>query len=528
MTASAEPSRSLALVSLGCARNDVDGEELAAALSQAGWTLVDDPADAAIALVNTCGFIDAAKKDSIDTILDAADLKSHGATRGVVAVGCLAQRYGQDLARALPEVDAVLGFDAYPRLATHLEAVLRGERLPSHVPTDRRRLLPITPVDRPRMADGVSVPGHRTALARAQRAQTGGSSAYPGSPAGPPTVGEDSAQRAVTAYEVVRTRLVDRPWAPLKIASGCDRRCSFCAIPFFRGSYVSRPPDEILAEAAWLADQGVREVLLVSENSTSYGKDFGDIRALEGLLARLAQIGGLDRIRLSYLQPAELRPAVIEAMCTIPKVLPYFDLSFQHASSPVLQRMRRFGSTEHFLSLLASIRDLAPGAGVRSNVIVGFPGETEEDLQELESFLVAARFDVVGVFGFSAEDGTEAAGLPGQIDAADIAERRERVGALIEELTARRAQERLGERVEVLVEEVDTMEAETAGEPSGGPAARVLGRAGFQGPDVDGCCELIGDDGVGPFTEQRVPEIGSIVVGTVVETDGVDLLIEPS
>ncbi len=527
MTASPEPNRSVALVSLGCARNDVDGEELAAALSEAGWTLVDDPADAAIALVNTCGFIEAAKKDSIDAVLEAADLKEVGTTRGVVAVGCLAQRYGRALAAELPEADAVLGFDAYPDLPAHLDAVLRGERVPSHEPADRRRLLPITPVDRPASAATVSVPGH----GHASVPHVATASVDDGDPG---RVGGPDRSRGLDgpAYRVTRTRLDHRPWAPLKIASGCDRRCTFCAIPSFRGSFVSRPPDEIVAEAAWLVDQGVREVLLVSENSTSYGKDLGDLRALEALLPRLAQLDGLDRIRVSYLQPAELRPAVIEAMCTIPKVMPYFDLSFQHASPPVLANMRRFGSSESFLSLLSSIRDLAPAAGVRSNVIVGFPGETEEDLTELESFLVAARLDVVGVFGYSAEDGTEAAGLPGQLDAAEIDERRARVAALVEELTARRAQERLGERVEVLVEELDALDGDGHGYADGlvgEPAVRVLGRAGFQGPDVDGSCELVGPPAGGSAGAGGVvPAVGTTVIGTVVETDGVDLLVEPS
>lgn len=541
MTASAEPNRSVALVSLGCARNDVDSEELAAALCHAGWTLVDDPADAEIALVNTCGFIEAAKKDSIDAILEAADLKNDGTTRRVVAVGCLAQRYGRELAEELPEADAVLGFDAYPDLAMHLEAVLRGERVPSHEPTDRRHMLPITPVDRPARAATVSVPGHGQTPVPHDEAE----SSAPGprnAPTGPDAARAVAGTRAPAPppgldgppYRALRRRLDTRPWAPLKIASGCDRRCTFCAIPSFRGSLVSRPPEDIVAEAAWLVAQGVREVLLVSENSTSYGKDLGDLRALEALLGKLAQVNGLDRIRVSYLQPAELRPALVEAMCTIPNVMPYFDLSFQHASPPVLGRMRRFGSSESFLALLASIRDRAPEAGVRSNVIVGFPGETEQDLVELESFLVAARLDVVGVFGYSPEDGTEAATLPGLLDPLEIAERRQRVAALVEELTARRAQERLGERVEVLVEElepfsdVNDLPDEYADRFAGEPAVRVLGRAAFQGPDVDGACELVGLAGRIATAGGVVPAVGSRAIGTVVATDGVDLLVEPS
>jgi ribosomal protein S12 methylthiotransferase len=203
----------------------------------------------------------------------------------------------------------------------------------------------------------------------------------------------------------VRARLDHRPWAPLKIASGCDRRCAFCAIPMFRGAFVSRHPDDVVAEAHWLADRGVREAFLVSENSTSYGKDLGDLAAMEKLLPRLAEVEGLDWIRVSYLQPAEIRPGLLEAIVATPKVVPWLDVSFQHSSPAVLRRMRRFGSSSAFLDLIDRIRALAPAAAIRSNVVVGFPGETAADVEELAAFLTAARLDVVGVFGYSDEDG---------------------------------------------------------------------------------------------------------------------------
>ncbi len=245
--------------------------------------------------------------------------------------------------------------------------------------------------------------------------------------------------------------------APLKLASGCDRRCSFCAIPSFRGSFVSRRPSDVLQEGQWLATQGVKELFLVSENSTSYGKDLGDLRLLETLLPELSGIDGIERVRVSYLQPAETRPGLIEAIADTPGVVPYFDLSFQHASATVLRRMRRFGDPESFLGLLERIRSLAPLAGVRSNVIVGFPGETDEDLQTLCDFLEAARMDVTGVFGYSDEDGTEAAGFADdlKLDEDEIRARTEHVTALVEELNAQRAEERIGEEVVVLVESVD-------------------------------------------------------------------------
>jgi MiaB/RimO family radical SAM methylthiotransferase len=309
----------------------------------------------------------------------------------------------------------------------------------------------------------------------------------------------------------VRRRLGREPVAPLKLATGCDRRCAFCAIPSFRGAFVSRLPDEILAEAAWLARNGVRELLLVSENSTSYGKDFSDLRALEKLLPELAATPGIARVRVSYLQPAELRPGLVEAICTTSGVAAYFDLSFQHASASVLRRMRRFGDGRRFGELLASIRDLAPQAGIRSNVIVGFPGETRADVAELERFLETAELDAVGVFGYSDEDGTEAAGYDRKVASATIVRRVARLTDLVEQLNAARAQDRVGSNVEVLVEDVHPEGAD----PGGRPGAE--GRGEHQAPEVDGSCRL-----VGPGVEQLA--VGDLVRASVVGSEGVDLI----
>jgi len=287
--------------------------------------------------------------------------------------------------------------------------------------------------------------------------------------------------------------------APLKLASGCDRRCSFCAIPSFRGSFVSRRPTDVLAEARWLGEQGVRELFLVSENSTSYGKDLGDLRLLERLLPDLAEVEGVERVRVSYLQPAETRPGLVTAIASTPGVAPYFDLSFQHASGPLLRRMRRFGDSDSFLALLEQIRAQAPEAGVRSNFIVGFPGETEDDLATLCSFLEEARLDAIGVFGYSDEDGTEAASYDGKLDDDEVRDRVEHVTRLVDELTAQRAEDRIGEEVVVLVESVEDDE--------------VVGRAAHQGPEVDGSTYL---------SEQAA--VGDLVRAEVVDTDGVDLI----
>jgi ribosomal protein S12 methylthiotransferase RimO len=449
---------------LGCARNDVDSEELAARLERDGWRVVDDPDTADAVMVNTCGFVEAAKRDSIEQLLAATD-----SGRPVVAVGCLAERYGEQLAGELTEV-TVLGFDDYTAIGDRLDDVVSGRPLVPHSPRDRRTLLPISPAERTTRSVEVGIPGHA------------------GGPQG-----------------VLRRRLDAGPVAPLKLASGCDRRCAFCAIPTFRGAFVSRPPEEVLAEAEWLAGEGVRELVLVSENSTSYGKDLGDLRMLEKLLPQLAAVPGIGRVRVSYLQPAEMRPTLVEVMTGTRGVAAYFDLSFQHSSEPLLRRMRRFGGTGQFLALIESIRRRIPSAGLRSNVIVGFPGETTADVAELEGFLSAARLDAVGVFGYSDEDGTEAETLTGKVDPAEVSSRVERIAGLAEELTAQRAEDRVGETVEVLIESV--------------AAGRAEGRGEHQAPEVDG---LVAIAGVPP------ERVGEIVVATVVGSEGVDLVGELS
>ena len=460
-------SRTVSLVTLGCARNEVDSEELAARLAAGGWSLRGEGEDADVVLVNTCGFIQAAKQESIDELLAAAD---SGAK--VAAVGCLAERYGTELAGELPEAQ-VLSFDDYTDIAARLDDVLAGRKRPAHVARDRRSLLPVSPVERQ-----VTPKADLTDL-----------------PAG---IAPASGPRPI------RRRLSGGVTAPLKIASGCDRRCSFCAIPSFRGAFVSRRPPELLAEAGWLAADGVRELLLVSENSTSYGKDLGDLRLLETMLPELAKIDGIARVRVSYLQPAEVRPGLIDVMTSTPGVAPYFDLSFQHASGPVLRKMRRFGDRARFTDLIERIRDACPDAGVRSNFIVGFPGETADDLRELELFLSEARLDAIGVFGYSDEDGTEASTFPAadKVDEDEIARRVGEFAGLAEEVMAQRAADRVGETIEVLVEEV-------LGD------GRYEGRAAHQAPDVDGSTTLEADRPLAP---------GDLVLARVTESAGADLI----
>ena len=448
--------RTVAVVTLGCSRNEVDSEELAGRLAADGWTLVDDVESAEVALVNTCGFIESAKKDSIDALLEANSLKGHGQTRAVVAVGCMAERYGNELAEALPDTDAILSFDDYQDISARLQSIVAGNSHTPHIPRDRRALLPIAPADRAETREGA---------------------------------------------EFSRKRLGDAPWAPLKIASGCDRRCSFCAIPYFRGSFISRRPHEVLDEARWLVANGVTELFLVSENTTSYGKDLGDLQLMEKLLPEIAAIEGVERVRLSYLQPAEMRPTLIQAMIATPKTVPYFDLSFQHSSPTVLRRMRLFGDNEKFLHLINQIRVLSPDAGIRSNFIVGFPGETQDDFDELARFITEAKLDAVGIFGYSDEDNTEALKIDGKIDEDVIAQRVETLSSLADEMVSLRAQARIGETIRVLIEDAELQE----------------GRAAHQGPEVDGSTTFIGTDFVA----------GQYVDAVVIDSMGADLVAKP-
>ncbi|MFJ9809278.1 30S ribosomal protein S12 methylthiotransferase RimO [Streptomyces sp. NPDC101158] len=490
--------RTVALVTLGCARNEVDSEELAGRLAADGWELVENAEDADVAVVNTCGFVEAAKKDSVDALLEANDLKDHGRTQAVVAVGCMAERYGKELADALPEADGVLGFDDYADISGRLQTILSGGNVEAHAPRDRRKLLPLSPVERQQAAASVALPGHGDGAPTAAEA-----------PENVPADLPEGLAPASGPRAPLRRRLDTSPVASVKLASGCDRRCSFCAIPSFRGSFVSRRPSDVLNETRWLAEQGVKEIMLVSENNTSYGKDLGDIRLLESLLPDLAAVDGIERVRVSYLQPAEMRPGLIDVLTSTDKVVPYFDLSFQHSAPDVLRAMRRFGDTDRFLELLETIRSKAPTAGARSNFIVGFPGETDADFAELERFVTHARLDAIGVFGYSDEDGTEAATYEHKLPQDVVDERLAHLSRLAEELTAQRAEERIGETLEVLVESFDEDED------------GWIGRAAHQAPETDGQVIVPADSAEGL---DLVP--GRMISAKVVDTEGVDLVAE--
>lgn len=471
--------QSVAVVTLGCGRNDVDSDQVAGSLVASGLDLVDEPGDADVVLVNTCTFIAPARQDSIDTVLAACDLD-----KPVLVIGCMAQRYGAELSEALPEAAGVLGFADYPRLPAIVHTLLEGGTVADaparHEPV--RAALPLL------VGGGAATPPARVA------------------PDAPPNV-------------VFPVRTVPRgPWAYLKIAGGCDRVCTFCTIPSFRGRYASRPLDEVLAEARWLVDNRVRELVCVSENTTSWGKDLPGGRRLQADLIRgFEQIDGLERVRLLYLQPAEIIPELLDAMAASPVVAPYYDLSLQHASGSVLRRMARSGDPDRFLSLIGSIRERDPSAVFRSSFITGFPGETERDVDLLEDFLREARLDWTGFFTFSVEDGVPSATMPDQVEAAVAEARRDRLVEVAEAVAEDAAAAFVGRRLRVLVEEVE--DGDLAHAAQGGSAVpTAVGRSYRESPETDGEVRLPGCD---------IP-IGRMVDVDVVDAVGLDLVARPA
>jgi ribosomal protein S12 methylthiotransferase len=436
----------VALVTLGCGRNEVDSANAAGLLAASGYRVVDDPEQADAVLVNTCAFVEAAKRESIETVLDAAALKQTGQAKQVLVMGCLAERYTGELRAELPEVDAVVPFGDYGQLPELLGAggaPVTASAPPPLVPPGRRALPMVFP--------------------------TPAAAAFP-------------------------ARAVPRgPVAMVKLAEGCDRDCSFCAIPSFRGPFRSRRPTEVLTEVAWLAGQGVSEVCLVAENSTSYGKDLGGREALVHLLRDLAGVDGLRRVRLNYLQPDELTGGLLEEMAANPVVCSYFDLSLQHASAPVLRRMRRGGSRAAFLELVARIRALDPDAAFRSNFILGFPGERAADVRALEDFLEAARLDWVAFFAWSPEDGTAALALDGRVPSRTARARVERLQELQDRVLGEVQAGWVGRELEVLVEQA----------ADGDGAAE--GRSFREGVDCDGVVRVEGHQGrVGEYLRVEV------------------------
>ena len=501
----------VAVVTLGCGRNEVDTDQLQGLFTVHGHRVVDEAEGADVVLVNTCTFIAPAKQESVDTVLAACDLKASG-TKAVVVVGCMAQRYPHELADSIPEADAVVGFAGYNDLPYLVDRILAGEQHERViVEKDPQTATPTATTTRPRPQLPLLVMPTSVEEAPPERV-----------PVRMTNSDADLARMPASGPRFpVRTFDSSKPWAYLKIAGGCDRLCTFCAIPSFRGTFQSRGLDELIAEAAWLSDQGARELVLVSENTTSWGKDLDAWNGNPGgrdlqstMLRELAAIDGIERLRLLYLQPAELQWPLLEAMAELPEVVPYVDLSLQHVSSDILTAMKRSGSPERFLELIGRIRTLMPDAAFRSNLILGFPGETERHVQEMEDFLTEARLDWVGLFPFSVEDGTPSATFDEQVPE-DVAHARvERVAAMQDRIADDIAASHVGREVAVLVDRVE--------DGTGYEEAGVYGRTPQMAPDTDGEVRLVLADGTIP----DLP-VGRIVDAVVTASEGVDLVAAP-
>ena len=398
------------LVTLGCPKNQVDSDKLEGLLVADGLSSVDQASDADLIVVNTCAFIEDARRESVDTVLALADQQRDGAR--LVVTGCMAERYGDELASVLPEVDRVAGFGVPVTLGRRPDA-----------PTPELPSFDLLNLPRPAAA---------------------------------------------------------RPWAYVKVAEGCDRSCGFCAIPTFRGPQRSRTAASILDEVDAL---DAREVVLVAQDLASYGRDQGEgERAIVPLVEAVADL--VDRVRLLYLYPSDLTDRLVATICATG--VPYFDLSLQHVSPPLMRRMRRWGDSERFLERIAHIRSVEPEAALRSNFIVGYPGETEEDHDALLAFIEAANLDWCGFFAFSREEGTHAASLDGEVAPSLVAERLHELGEIQDRITANRRDALIGRTVTVLVDEPG------------------VGRTHREAPEIDGIVIVPSALPVGRFADVTV------------------------
>ncbi len=463
----------IGFVSLGCPKNLVDSEVMVGFAERAGHSVTPDPAEADVLVVNTCAFIDSAKKESVDAILEMAEHKKAGRCRRLIVTGCLGERYRDELRRELPEVDVVLGTNEVPGIVGAIEG---GQ-------------------------EAVPLAFHRT---KSWQQAAPGSQQIPREP---------EPARALPTYlydaDTPRTLSTPRHFAYLKIAEGCDYKCSFCIIPRLRGHYRSRPADSIVREARVLASRGVRELLLISQDTTFYGVDRGERGALARLLRDLNGVEGLDWIRLLYLYPTTVTTDTLEAIAACEKVCRYVDLPLQHASDPVLKRMRRPGTRVSYERLLAKIRRFVPGVSIRTTFIVGFPGETEEDFERLCEFVAEQRFDHVGVFTYSHEEGTTAGELEDDVPRRVKEARRRRLMTIQKRVVRAANRTRIGTTVRVLVD----------GASPEHPLV-LRGRLEGQAPDIDSVVYLSEAD-----ADACRP--GTLIEARVVSARGYDLVGRP-
>ncbi len=432
-------TRRVWLTTLGCAKNQVDSDKLTAVLEESGYAAASSIDEADVVMVNTCAFIEAAREESVDTIIEMETAKRPDAK--LVVLGCMAQRFGMQVTEAFPQADAVLGLDRYGELVGTLD------QLTSWQPVRLTR----SPMD--------------------------------------------------ILYTIRRPTLTT-PYAYVKVAEGCDKPCTFCAIPLIRGKQRSRPPVNIRDEIAELATAGAREVVLVAQDLAAYGRDIGAPGGIEDLLRFVSDVEGIEWIRLLYLYPREIRPALISEIASNPKLVPYFDLSLQHANRELLRAMKRPSDGQRHLALIDDIRAATPDAATRSSFIVGFPGETDAHVEELADFLAQARLDWAGFFPYSAEEGTPAADLAGRVDREVVTERLRYLMSIQEEITAEANAAVVGRTLRVLVDGLED--------------GRPYGRSYREAPEIDGIIEF--DTGKpGDFVDvESDASYGSELAGTVV------------
>jgi len=467
----------IGFVSLGCPKNLVDGEVMLGLARDAGHVITANAEEADAIVINTCAFIDRAKEESVNTILEMARLKRDGQCQRIIVTGCLAERYRDELRVEIPEIDAVLGTGEVPAIVEALGGPRPSASSPGAVPLTLYRTPPpiAAPVDQ--AFEGVAAP-----------------------PTGPTYLYDASTPRVLTT---------PGHYAYVKIAEGCDYTCAFCIIPTLRGQYRSRDEDSIVREAEDLASRGIRELLLISQDTTFFGIDRGDRGALARLLRRLNAVEGLTWIRLLYLYPTTITDDVLDAMADCDKVCRYVDLPLQHASPAVLKRMRRPGSRASYDTLLARIRTKVPGVTLRTTFIVGFPGETEADVNELEAFVRETGFDHVGVFTYSHEEGTRAFALTDDVPARVKRARRDRIMRLQKQIVTRARRRQVGQVVTVMVDG-----------PSPDSDLVRVGRLEGQAPDIDS--QVI-------FSECDPSTLvsGTIVQARVLDARGYDLIVAP-
>lgn len=426
----------LGMVSLGCPKNLVDSEVMLGLIREKNFTVTNDPADAEIIIVNTCGFIESAKEESINTILQMNEYKTQGSCRYLIVTGCLSQRYADELAQSIPEVDAFVGTECFTDISWVIEQVMDGKKV-LHMTRNTAEQL----VEMPRM---------------------------------------------LTTPEYM---------AYLKIAEGCDNCCSYCIIPKLRGPYTSRPYEAVMAEAKELAASGIKEIIVVAQDTTRYGEDLYGKLMLPQLLKDLNDLEGIEWIRVMYCYPNNFTDELIEAFATLPKVCKYVDLPLQHASNSLLASMNRYDTKEQVEALLKKLRTSIPGIVIRTTFIVGFPGETEADFEELKEFVAAQRFENAGVFKYSQEEGTVAGAMPNQIPEEIKENRYHELMALQAEISEELHQDLEGQELYVVIEGFDEENPSLA-----------VARSYREAPDIDGNIFVENADNlhIGEFAKVRI------------------------